>query len=294
MSFKKTFEKRLNRNMQQDSEVGESSSSKIDDMDIKTQPGPADDADDYDLNMKKDAPPRFSTLFGPAPPIVQSVPTPSPRREYFPPPQRKSGIWMPWSLFIILAVMLFLESTVLFTYTVIGLYNNTPSRLLALAGQGIGGSMPYGMCEPLKATSPQPAAVNFAPNFVMPQAAPASSITVTVTLTTTASATTPTTSTSTTTSTTSASPTTSSKSDAGVLTVTAPVHIVTETQTFGPTTTGTPSLATSTATGTTTTPNSGTVQAGVFLPPIVLGTTSTAKTDATTFLPPIAATTSSA
>jgi hypothetical protein len=298
MSFKKTFEKRLNRNMQNDSETGGSSSSNIDDIDIKTQPKEVDDVD-YDRNMKKEAPPpRFSTIFGPAAPAVRPPPTPSPRREYFPPPQRKSGIWMPWSMFTILAVMLFLESTVLFTYTVIGLYNNTPSRLLALAGQGLGGSMPYGMCDPLRATAPQPAAVNFAPNFVMPQAAAlATSATVTVTVTTTASVSVVTSSTSSDSASVASAfasqlasmlKPTSTSANAGVLTVTAPVQMVTETKVVGPSTQPptTTSVPSETTAATSTAANTG--QAGVFLPPIVVGTTSSAGTEAKTFLPPVA------
>lgn len=218
MPFKKTFEKHVNKNLHDEEDRGQPSD--VEDMDIKTQPAlkvREEEAEDYEVHDKKDHPPRFSTLYGPASRMPRS---PSPQRQCYaapppPAPRRKSGIWMPWSLFILLAVMLFLESTVLFTYTVIGLYNNTPSRVFAWAGTG--NNVPAGYCEMQKEVAPQPAAVNFAPNFVMPPAAPpavqAAPVTVTVTpehdylsaliskmmsTTTTASPTTTTTSTSTT------------------------------------------------------------------------------------------------
>ncbi|KAK0280536.1 hypothetical protein LTR91_024476 [Friedmanniomyces endolithicus] len=151
MPFSPTFEKQVNSDMREkdnpDQYAQESKGERI-----STPPFEAE-AEDADMSEKKDRPPRFSTLFGAA-----SAP---PAREFesYPAPSRKSGIWMPTPLFVLFAVILLFESTLLFAYTTIGLYNNLPSGFIP-------------------ATAP---AINIAPNFIMPQAQ--ATITQTTTMT---------------------------------------------------------------------------------------------------------------
>ena len=147
MPFTPNFEKHVNTEMLHHQEAGPSF------PDIKGKgkqpetPQEEVDIDDAEYSEKRDRPPRFSTLFGVAPPL------PSRQIESCPQPQRKSGIWLPTPLFIVFAVILLFESTILFAYLVIGLYNTMPARLV-----------PSGCnCE---ADKP---AINIAPNFVLPQ-----------------------------------------------------------------------------------------------------------------------------
>ncbi|KAK5132560.1 hypothetical protein LTR08_008877 [Meristemomyces frigidus] len=170
MSFKKVFERRVNENMQEN-KAGRAPPPEVadPDVDMKKQyppssPEPQGLAEDLEWSEKTDRPPRFSTLFDVAPPL--------PPRAFdgYPERKRKSGVFLPTPLFFIFAIILVFESTLLFAYTVIGLYNNLPSRLVPV-GAGCA-------CELMDR---QPA-VNIAPNFVMPQAQAQAPITNTVTV----------------------------------------------------------------------------------------------------------------
>ncbi|KAK5693409.1 hypothetical protein LTR97_009978 [Elasticomyces elasticus] len=155
MPFKQMFEKRVNADMQ-----GENSYAQESKKARPSTPQPEMEAEDLDLSEKKERPPRFSTLFANPPPLSMRQP------ESFPEPKNRSGIWMPTSLFVLFAVILLFESTLLFAYTVIGFYNNMPTGFMPSAPAACN-------CE---ANKP---AINIAPNFIMPQAqAPQQTITV--------------------------------------------------------------------------------------------------------------------
>ncbi|KAK4952053.1 hypothetical protein LTR10_009973 [Elasticomyces elasticus] len=155
MPFGQVFEKRVNADMQ-----GENSYAQESKKARPSTPQPEMEAEDLDLSEKKERPPRFSTLFANPPPPPMRQP------ESFPEPKNKSGIWMPTSLFVLFAVILLFESTLLFAYTVIGFYNNMPTGFMPSAPAACN-------CE---ANKP---AINIAPNFIMPQAqAPQQTITV--------------------------------------------------------------------------------------------------------------------
>ncbi|KXT07712.1 hypothetical protein AC579_7858 [Pseudocercospora musae] len=164
MHFKEAFETSLNDHMYEndDGQPGRAPPAEAD-MDIKKKeyPPPQPDVQDHELSEKKDHPPRFSTLFG-------STPAPAPQpaqreyvRQYYPEAKRKSGVFIPMPLFIIFAIILFFESTILFAYTVIGLYNNAPSRLFPWAGAGV--ATTTAVCE-----HNQPPSIVNAPNFIVP------------------------------------------------------------------------------------------------------------------------------
>ena len=169
MSFKKVFERHVNENMRESNagrappvEATDAESTDAD-FDMKKYHSPYEppkQAEEPDWSEKQDRPPRFSTLFGVAPPL------PPRAFESYPEPKRKSGVFVPMPLLVIFAVVLVFESTLLFAYTVIGLYNNMPSRL-----------MPGGTGCAYELTNRLPA-VNIAPNFVMPQALAAQTVTV--------------------------------------------------------------------------------------------------------------------
>ncbi|KAK3641311.1 hypothetical protein LTR56_011339 [Elasticomyces elasticus] len=157
MPFGQVFEKRVNADMQ-----GENSYAQESKKARPSTPQPEMEAEDLDLSEKKERPPRFSTLFANPPPPPMRQP------ESFPEPKNKSGIWMPTSLFVLFAVILLFESTLLFAYTVIGFYNSMPTGFMPPAPAACN-------CETNKP------AINIAPNFIMPQAqAPQQTITVLV------------------------------------------------------------------------------------------------------------------
>ena len=213
MPFQNMFEKKVNNEMHEDGVPGRAPPEAQDaEMDKKRRPISHAEFEEGDHHNKKDQPPRFSTLFT-NPPVSQAAPPPRPReyvQEYYPPPERRRGVFMPMPLFVVFAAILFFESTILFAYTVIGLYNNAPARLFPWAGQG--GHTETVACN----CDEKQAAVNFAPNFLMPAGAQAATDVITVTLQPT--------STSTSTSSTSAS--TSSSSSA--TTTTASTSSLTE------------------------------------------------------------------
>ncbi|KAK0273025.1 hypothetical protein LTR35_012437 [Friedmanniomyces endolithicus] len=152
MPFSTAFEKQVDSNMREEDNPDQyAQESKGERMPTPQLDAEAEDAD---MSEKKDRPPRFSTLFGaaPAPPAREF--------ESYPAPSRKSGIWMPTSLFVLFAMILLVESTLLFAFAVIGLYNNLPSRLISSAAP----------------------AINIAPNFIMPQVQAIITQTTTVTV----------------------------------------------------------------------------------------------------------------
>jgi len=164
MPFKQIFERRVNSDMQS-SNGGSQAAVANEEADAekrRSTPVLDPEADDVEYSEKKDQPPRFSTLFGVAPPQP-------PVFESYPHPKRNSGIDMPLPLFVVFAViLLFIESTLLFAYTVIGLYNNLPTQLVPSTAA---------LCNCDNNRHP---AINIAPNFVMPQAQALVTQTVTV------------------------------------------------------------------------------------------------------------------
>ncbi|PPJ51664.1 hypothetical protein CBER1_08763 [Cercospora berteroae] len=167
MSFSNHFEKKVNEEMMhEDGQPGRAPAEMEDaDMALKKNGDPSSQMDGHDSHDKKDYPPRFSTLFGVAPPAPPPPPPHTPReyvREHDPEPKRRSGVHMPLALFIVLMITLFFESTIIFAYTIIGLYNNAPARLFPWAGQGTAVAATCG------SSSQQQPAINIAPNFVMP------------------------------------------------------------------------------------------------------------------------------
>lgn len=206
-SFHTSFERNVNNDMQDDGQPGRAPPEAEDaDMAMKKGlPSPGYPIDEK-AHSKNEYPPRFSTLFSaaPAPP-----PPPPPQREYirvdYPEPQKKSGVFLPMPLFIVFAAILFIESTILFAYTVIGLYNNAPAKLFLWAGQSgaVAAACNFG---------PQQPAVNIAPNFIMPQAGQPLTDLITITPSTSIPTSTSSTSSSTSTSETSTSASTTSSS----------------------------------------------------------------------------------
>ncbi|KAI7501057.1 hypothetical protein KC367_g3145 [Hortaea werneckii] len=173
MPFRKTFERRVNEEMQEN--AGEGPAPRPESMDLhpdfkKPVPPSTPDleAKDIEWSEKKDQPPRFSTLFGVTPPPVprepETLPVP-PRRQ----PTR--GVTLSTPIFVGIMVMLFFESTLLFAYTVIGLYKNVPSGIIPGMGASVGCR-----CE----EDPRPA-INIAPNFMIPQSQNEATETVTIT-----------------------------------------------------------------------------------------------------------------
>lgn len=179
MPFQQTFEEEVNANMASSPTIA--SSSKHNDafyaysQDTKQRPSSTyasdkdsgeEEAVDMDLHHKKDHPPRFSTLFTqqqPQPQPQPAVPAPLPQPVYlepYPPPKtRKSGIYIPTPLFVLLISILFFESTLLFAYTIIGLYGNMPQPLLAMTG------MSNTQTNNLTPQACENRAVNISPNF---------------------------------------------------------------------------------------------------------------------------------
>ncbi|KAK3712610.1 hypothetical protein LTR37_009053 [Vermiconidia calcicola] len=158
MPFKRVFERNVNRNMQEGEQGPAPNQDEVEES--KTEhphdtKEPEYEIEDEELSEKKDRPPRFSTLFAPTPPpqvierIIES-------------PKKRSGVYLPTPLFVVLAFILFFESTLLFAYTIIGLYNNMPAGILPF-----GSPSPVGPgCPCLPGTQ----GINISPNFIMPGA----------------------------------------------------------------------------------------------------------------------------
>ncbi|KAI7264367.1 hypothetical protein KC345_g8818 [Hortaea werneckii] len=199
MPFQKTFERRVNEDMQENAEAGpaprpESTDSYPDSKKAMPPSTPDMEGEDIEWSEKKDQPPRFSTLFGATPPPASREPENlpvSPRRQ----PTR--GVTLSTPIFVGLVVILLFESTLLFAYTVIGLYKNVPPGIIPGRGASVG-------CRCNE--DPRPA-INIAPNFMIPQSQSEATETITVTTSPSPSPTTSKpTSTSTSTSTTSSDP----------------------------------------------------------------------------------------
>lgn len=151
MPFRQSFEDHVNRNMQDDTDNSEH----FEEIKVKQRPDTkaalSTEEEDHELSEKKDRPPRFSTLFTQPPPPPQIV------ERYIEPPrqQKKKGIYIPLPLFIILAIILFFETTLLFAYTIIALDNNLGRGLFPF----VGGTRTN--------TCPEQQAINVAPKFYM-------------------------------------------------------------------------------------------------------------------------------
>lgn len=156
MPFRKSFEAHVNDNMSHDIEQGSS--------DFKGKMPVSPEAEDREFTEKmamKDQghqpPPRFSTIFD-----TKGPTTPSPTKAFESYPQqpvRKPGIYIARPLFWALLAIFLFESAALFAYTVIGLVNSMPARLLHPnnAGTLVAG------CD----CKSQP--INISPNFFMGQ-----------------------------------------------------------------------------------------------------------------------------
>lgn len=164
MPFRDSFEREVNANMassptitgegsskhaeafasrSQDTEARPSSVYTYDTKatDLEQEETTNQDCDHHHKSKAEAPPPRFSTLFTQPPPQPHQQqqshpqPTPLPQPLYqnpYPPPRR--GIHLPTPFFILLTAILFFESTLLFAYTLLGLYSNLPPPILALAG----------------------------------------------------------------------------------------------------------------------------------------------------------------
>lgn len=164
MSFKRAFERNISGELQR-AAGSRAPNEEANNTDHTRAPSPKDDEDYYDTTKAQDAelsekaqkPPRFSTVFTTSSPPPAPTPTPIIYPDNIP---RKSGVFLPTPLFILLAALLFLESTALFAYTIIGLYNNRPYGLFNLSS---GPSFPS-TCTP-------------GVNIIMPQALPTITVT---------------------------------------------------------------------------------------------------------------------
>ncbi|KAK5173374.1 uncharacterized protein LTR77_002055 [Saxophila tyrrhenica] len=198
MPFKQVFERRVNRNMREGEPGPGPDEEAREEADVKSDPDSKTfehEEEDIELSEKKDRPPRFSTLFTqPAPPQIV---------ERYVEPKRRSGVTLPTPLFVILAIVLFFESTLLFAYTIIGLYNNVPQGVLPF---GPGSTATVDSCN----CGGGQAGINISPNFILPGG---NAETVTVTADTSTVLEKTTTSTSTSSSSSSSSSSTSSSID---------------------------------------------------------------------------------
>lgn len=161
MSSQNDFEKCVNDDQQAYEQSSPDHEHHHEDEDIKKQLSPTDpiEEEDHQLRRKKeDRPPRFSTLYSTPPASLPAAPH---QFESYPVPKRKSGVFLPTPLFVLFAVILLFESTILFAYTVIGLYANLPSQLMHTNSVG---------CNCAPAAEAQHA-VNIAPNFIIQQPA---------------------------------------------------------------------------------------------------------------------------
>ena len=158
MPFNRVFERNVNQNMQEESEhqgqQGHSEPSEEENIkkDLEAREPKAEE-EDCELSSKKDRPPRFSTLFG-------GIQPPQVVERYIEQPcKKRKGVFIPLPLFIILAIILFFETTLLFAYTIIALDNNLPSGLFPI---GSSTSTRLDTCN----CAQQPA-INVAPKFFM-------------------------------------------------------------------------------------------------------------------------------
>jgi hypothetical protein len=204
MAFHEEFEMSVNANMQVDGQPGRAYGIEGGGADVKKNfPGQTveedykDKKDPYlqpaedDFDHKKDRPPRFSTLMGVAPKPASSPPPPPPLpppppppvffHEYYPPPrEHRRGVYVSMPLFIVFVLILFFESTLLFGYTLIGLYGNAPTGMFSWSKTNTTTTeCACGYTVP---------SINIAPNFIIPGAAQAKDVILTTTPTSSTSA----------------------------------------------------------------------------------------------------------
>ncbi|KAK8217340.1 hypothetical protein M8818_001593 [Zalaria obscura] len=70
---------------------------------------------------------------GPSPPIdivYQQDPPQAHTFVSYPPPPRRSGMWVPTYLLVLFVLVLLFESSILFVYTIVALYNTLPASLI--------------------------------------------------------------------------------------------------------------------------------------------------------------------
>ncbi|KAK5110808.1 hypothetical protein LTR62_005519 [Meristemomyces frigidus] len=157
MSFSKSFEMSVNADLGARTSAGHR-----EDCDKKAVPSTPNfemEALDVETAHKKDCPPRFSTIFGD--PSPTAAPVQASRRDFesYPAPRRTSGVRVPTAVIVVIGMILLLETTALFAFALIGLYNSFPAQLLP--------------------THQQPA-INISPNFVIGRASDVQMQTVTV------------------------------------------------------------------------------------------------------------------
>ena len=181
MPFRKAFEKRVHDEMQSTTaEAGPSHHPHplSPSTDIKTpekcppsptKPSPLyEEEEDLDLSRKPDKslPPRFSTLFDTSKP---PPPPPTPRAveccHRAAAEKSKRGVFLSTPVFVLLVVALLFESTLLFAYTVIGLYGNLPTGFAGIMGMDVAAAAP-GPVDGCRCGEEGRGVVNFAPNFV--------------------------------------------------------------------------------------------------------------------------------
>lgn len=174
--FNEDFEAQVNSNMNP-RKVSRSETCKAPIPPTSPTPFEANDKEYNEKMAMKDQhqlPPRFSTIFDTKGPAT----TPTRAFESYPQqPARKPGVYLPKSVFWALFAIFLFESAALFAYTVIGLVNNMPSKLIHTnsAGAVVAG------CD----CNSQP--INISPNFFMPQA-PQAPVVETTTASTSANA----------------------------------------------------------------------------------------------------------
>lgn len=144
MPFSREFERSVNLNMQEDGEPSDHGDGADMKKHLDTKEAACEE-EDFELSEKKDRPPRFSTLFEgkPAPKVIE---------RYVEPPRKRKGVYIPVPIFIILAVVLFFETTLLFAYMIIALDNNLASGLFPVGNTRV-------------ESCPQQQAINVEPKF---------------------------------------------------------------------------------------------------------------------------------
>lgn len=217
MSFKLDFERGVNKMLQREDQHRPIDGPEAEEPNLKKRydaASPVHEEEDCELAAKKDTPPRFSTLFtaAPAPVIVERDP---PREK------KRSGVFIPMPIFILLAALFFFMSTLLFVYTIIGLYNNRPAGLVNFGGPS---PAPIDACD----CADKHAGINIAPNFVMGPSGKTETVTVTLTPSAAVAADAKTSSSSSTT-TKSSTKKTPSTTSTKIVKVTPPPHIATST-----------------------------------------------------------------
>jgi len=98
MSFKQTFEKNLNKELEDE------------------HPEPSSPPPPIDVEYQQNLPP---------PQVFAS----------YPPPPRRSGVHIPTPFFFLLVLLFLFESGIIFVYTLVGLFNTLPAGIIPMPGQ---------------------------------------------------------------------------------------------------------------------------------------------------------------